>query len=60
VDGFFGLSGIGWLVSPDHTFHQPNVLFAGLVAGTVLAFAVKLPLDALWLWLRRPQAHASA
>jgi ABC-type dipeptide/oligopeptide/nickel transport system permease component len=57
VDSFFGIGGVAHLVLPDFTFQAPNRLFAGLVAATVLAFAVKLPLDALWLWLRRPQAH---
>jgi ABC-type dipeptide/oligopeptide/nickel transport system permease component len=58
VDSFFGVGGLARLVLLDFAFRAPNVLFAGLVAATVLTFAVKLPLDALWLWLRAPRAHA--
>jgi peptide/nickel transport system permease protein len=58
VDAFFGIGGVGRLVLPDFTFHAPDLLFAGLVAATVLTFAVKLCLDALWLWLHRSPAHA--
>jgi hypothetical protein len=52
IETTFGLPGLGWLLYSSIERLVAAGVFSVLVAAAILSAAVKLPLDALWLWLR--------